>query len=35
MHNLTDEEFNFQDLDPENTRIMPERLVSFGFTLAL
>ena len=35
MHNLFDEEFNFQDLDPENPRIMPERLVSFGFTLAL
>ena len=35
MHNLLDEEFNFQDLDPENPRIMPERLVSFGFTLAL
>ena len=24
-----------QDLDPENPRIMPDRLVSFGFTLAL
>jgi len=35
MHNLFDEEFNFQDLDPENPRIMPDRLISFGFTLAL
>jgi hypothetical protein len=35
MHNLLDEEFNFQDLDPDNPRIMPDRLVSFGFTLAL
>jgi hypothetical protein len=35
MHNLFDEDFHFQDLDPENPRIMPDRLVSFGFTLAL
>ena len=35
MHNLLDEEFNFQDLDPDNPRVMPDRLVSFGFTLAL
>jgi tetratricopeptide (TPR) repeat protein len=35
LHNLLDEDFNFQDLDPENSRIMPDRLVSIGFTLAL
>ena len=35
MHNFLDEDFHFQDLDPENPRIMPDRLISFGFTLAL
>ena len=33
--NLLDDEFRFQDIDPENTRIAPERLVLLKFTLAL
>ncbi len=33
--NLFDEEFNFQDTDPANTRIQPERLILARFTLAL
>jgi hypothetical protein len=32
--NLLDEEFRFQDVDPEVTSIMPERFVSLRFTLA-
>jgi Tfp pilus assembly protein PilF len=32
--NLLDETFRFQDIDPTNPSIMPERLVSFRFTLA-
>ncbi|HEY9182062.1 MAG TPA: TonB-dependent receptor, partial [Gammaproteobacteria bacterium] len=32
--NLLDESFQFQDIDPTNPSIMPERLVSFRFTLA-
>lgn len=32
--NLLDENFRFQDIDPTNPSIMPERLVSFRFTLA-
>jgi hypothetical protein len=32
--NLLDETFQFQDIDPTNPSIMPERLVSFRFTLA-
>jgi hypothetical protein len=35
VHNLFDEDYQFQDLDPENPRIMPDRLVSLGFTLSL
>jgi Tfp pilus assembly protein PilF len=31
--NLLDETFRFQDIDPTNPSIMPERLVSFRFTL--
>jgi tetratricopeptide (TPR) repeat protein len=34
VQNLFDEVFRFQDTDPENPRIMPERLVSLRFTLA-
>jgi outer membrane receptor protein involved in Fe transport len=32
--NVLDERFQFQDIDPTNPSIMPERLVSFRFTLA-
>jgi tetratricopeptide (TPR) repeat protein len=35
IQNLTDETFRFQDTDPENPSIMPERLVSLRLTLAL
>jgi outer membrane receptor protein involved in Fe transport len=35
VHNLFDKDYHFQDLDPENPRIMPDRLVAVGFTLAL
>jgi len=34
VQNLLDETYRFQDTDPENPRIMPERLISFRFTLA-
>lgn len=34
VQNLTDEEFRFQDTDPENPRIMSSRLVSLRITLA-
>jgi outer membrane receptor protein involved in Fe transport len=32
--NLLDESFQFQDLDPTNPSLFPERLISFRFTLA-
>ena len=32
--NLLDEHFSFQDIDPTNPSLFPERLVSFRFTLA-
>jgi hypothetical protein len=32
--NLLDEAFQFQDIDPTNPSLFPERLVSFRFTLA-
>jgi hypothetical protein len=32
--NLLDESFQFQDIDPTNPSIFPERLISFRFTLA-
>ncbi len=35
VRNLLDEEFQYQDIDPENTRIMPERLLLVRLTLAL
>jgi hypothetical protein len=31
---LLDESFQFQDIDPTNPSLFPERLVSFRFTLA-
>ena len=34
VDNLLDEEFRFQDLDPENPSIMPERIAYFRFTLS-
>jgi tetratricopeptide (TPR) repeat protein len=34
VKNLTDEEFHFQDSDPENPGILPERVVLMRFTLA-
>ncbi len=34
VDNLLDEEFRFQDLDPENPSIMPERMAYFRFTLS-
>jgi tetratricopeptide (TPR) repeat protein len=34
VDNLLDEEFRFQDTDPENPSIMPERMAYFRFTLA-
>jgi outer membrane receptor protein involved in Fe transport len=34
VENLLDEQFRFQDIDPFNPRIMPERLVSLRFTVA-
>jgi tetratricopeptide (TPR) repeat protein len=33
VKNVLDEEFNFQDVDPQNPRIVPERLVLFRFTV--
>ncbi|MFZ2508781.1 MAG: TonB-dependent receptor, partial [Steroidobacteraceae bacterium] len=32
--NLLDEDFRFQDVDPENPDIIPERLISVKFTIA-
>jgi outer membrane receptor protein involved in Fe transport len=32
--NLLDETFQFQDIDPTNPSLFPERLISFRFTLA-
>jgi outer membrane receptor protein involved in Fe transport len=32
--NLLDESFQFQDVDPTNPSLFPERLISFRFTLA-
>ncbi|HEX7235364.1 MAG TPA: hypothetical protein VF405_00300 [Gammaproteobacteria bacterium] len=32
--NLLDESFQFQDVDPSNPSLFPERLISFRFTLA-
>jgi outer membrane receptor protein involved in Fe transport len=32
--NLLDETFQFQDVDPTNPSLFPERLISFRFTLA-
>jgi outer membrane receptor protein involved in Fe transport len=32
--NLLDRRFRFQDADPEDTSLVPERLLSFRFTLA-
>lgn len=32
--NLTDEDFRFQDVDPQNPDITPERLVTLKFTMA-
>jgi tetratricopeptide (TPR) repeat protein len=32
--NLLDHRFRFQDVDPEDSRVVPERLFSFRFTLA-
>jgi tetratricopeptide (TPR) repeat protein len=34
VKNLLDEEFQFQDVDPENPEIFPERLVSLKLTVA-
>jgi tetratricopeptide (TPR) repeat protein len=34
VDNLLDEDFRFQDLDPENPSIMPERMAYFRFTLS-
>jgi tetratricopeptide (TPR) repeat protein/opacity protein-like surface antigen len=34
VNNLLDEEFRFQDSDPENSRILPERMIFLKFTLA-
>jgi hypothetical protein len=34
VDNLLDERFSFQDIDPTNPSLFPERLVSFRFTLA-
>ncbi|HVY66417.1 MAG TPA: FecR domain-containing protein [Gammaproteobacteria bacterium] len=33
-NNLLDRRFRFQDVDPENTSLIPERVISFRFTLA-
>jgi len=32
--NLLDRRFQFQDVDPEDTSVIPERLISFRFTLS-
>ncbi|HEX7081243.1 MAG TPA: TonB-dependent receptor [Gammaproteobacteria bacterium] len=34
VYNAFDEEFRFQDTDPENPRILPERMVLMRFTLS-
>ena len=34
VNNVLDEEFRFQDTDPENPQIIPERLIRLNFTLA-
>jgi len=34
VNNLLDQHFRFQDTDPENPRIIPERWILFRFTLA-
>jgi outer membrane receptor for monomeric catechols len=34
VDNLLDEQFQFQDVDPTNPSLFPERLVSLRFTLA-
>ncbi len=34
VNNLFDQEFRFQDTDPENPGILPERLILLNFTLA-
>ena len=34
VHNATNEEFRFQDIDPENPRILPERIVLMRITLS-
>ena len=34
VYNLLDEQFHFQDLDPENPRIFPERFAALRFTLS-
>ncbi|HLF12983.1 MAG TPA: FecR domain-containing protein [Gammaproteobacteria bacterium] len=34
VNNLLDEEFRFQDTDPENPRVLPERVIFLKFTLA-
>ena len=34
VDNVLDEEFRFQDIDPENPSIMPERMAYFRFTLS-
>jgi hypothetical protein len=35
VDNAFDEDFHFQDVDPENPSIMPERMAYLRFTLAL
>jgi outer membrane receptor protein involved in Fe transport len=34
VDNLLDTDFRFQDIDPENPSIMPERMLAFRFTVA-
>jgi tetratricopeptide (TPR) repeat protein len=34
LYNALDESFNFQDTDPEKQSIMPERMLSFRFTIS-
>jgi hypothetical protein len=34
VDNLFDERFRFQDIDPENPSIMPERMAYLRFTVA-
>jgi len=33
-HNLLDEAFRYQDVEPNNPSLFPERVISFRFTLA-